>query len=50
MITPDEFIRHINNCINLMVSAIEDETGKSKGRESALSDKNLWPCLMTLNF
>jgi tetratricopeptide (TPR) repeat protein len=50
MITPDEFIRHINNCINLMVSAIEDETGKSKGREAALSDKNLWPCLMTLNF
>ena len=49
MIPADEFIRHMNNCLQVMDSVIESETEEKKGR-AGVSDKNVWTNLMTLNF
>jgi len=49
MIPADEFIRHMNNCLQVMDSVMDGEAGDKKGRTGA-SDKNVWTNLMTLNF
>ncbi|PKN19420.1 MAG: hypothetical protein CVU71_07905 [Deltaproteobacteria bacterium HGW-Deltaproteobacteria-6] len=49
MISADEFIGHMNNCLRVMDSVMESEAGDRKGRAGA-SDKIAWTNLMTLNF
>jgi len=50
MITADEFIRHMENCLRLIGEIEEGKVGKQKQKVSAASDQNVFPSLMTLNF
>jgi hypothetical protein len=50
MITADEFIRHMENCLRLIGEIEEGKVGKQKQKVSAVSDQNIFPSLMTLNF
>ncbi|MEE9911538.1 MAG: hypothetical protein K4571_07420 [Deltaproteobacteria bacterium] len=49
MIPADEFIRHMDNCLHVMDSVVENTTGDNKVRAGAF-DKHVWTNLMTLNF
>jgi tetratricopeptide (TPR) repeat protein len=49
MVAADEFISHMNNCLRVIDSTLESETGDKKNKIPA-SDKSVWTNLMTLNF
>jgi len=49
MIPPDEFIRHLENCLTLIDRTIARKTATSGGKTTS-TDKGIHPCLMTMNF
>jgi hypothetical protein len=50
MITADKFISHIQNCLQLIDTAIEVKVEKTKGKAISAPDINLPLSLMILNF
>jgi tetratricopeptide (TPR) repeat protein len=50
MITADEFIEHMGNCLRLLGTAAEGKIQKPKSKAAPASKKNISLSLMTLNF
>ena len=50
MIPADEFIGHINNCLQFIEQTAKNEKAGQRGKQLSTSGKKVAPGLMTLNF
>jgi hypothetical protein len=50
IITADEFVSHMENCLQLIDATIEGKTDKNSGKAISAPDKTLSSSMMTLNF